>query len=80
MYGLSRDGADWVLDYSGPCSLCGQPSTNGKRLAVDHCHESGRVRGLLCDRCNRGLGYFRDQPDLLRLAAAYLETPPGVGG
>lgn len=43
-------------------------------LVVDHCHKSKQIRGLVCHRCNVGLGYFRDDPELLRAAAAYLEA------
>lgn len=77
-YGLSKEEADWVLDYDGACFLCGGYSSDGKRLHVDHCHETGKVRGLLCNHCNRGVGCFRDQPDLMRMAADYLQSPPGV--
>ena len=52
----------------GKCDLCG--STEG--LCVDHCHRAGHIRGLLCSACNKGLGFFRDDPRLLRKAARYL--------
>jgi len=63
----------------GLCLICEQPerSVNGlsgktKALAVDHCHTSGAVRGLLCSSCNIGLGLFQDSPELLLNAAQYL--------
>lgn len=56
------------------CLICGKhESYLTKRLAVDHDHETLTVRGLLCQNCNLGLGYFLDDPDLLRSAAIYLE-------
>lgn len=56
---------------SGGCAICGR---NQKRLCVDHDHISGRVRGLLCNSCNNGLGRFKDNPKSLRKAADYLES------
>lgn len=53
------------------CVICG--TTQNRRLAIDHSHASGRVRGALCNSCNLGLGHFRDDPELLRFAALYLE-------
>lgn len=56
------------------CAICGgKPDGRWGVLHVDHCHDTGKVRGLLCNRCNMGIGYFRDQPDLLHSAACYLE-------
>ena len=61
------------------CALCGTSTPGGKgRFHVDHDHyfhphDKKGHRGLLCDRCNKGLGYFGDDPDRLRLAIAYLE-------
>jgi len=66
------------LSQNGVCAICSggeTVKTRGtlRRLAVDHDHETGKVRGLLCNRCNNGLGNFRDDPDLLREAIAYLQ-------
>ena len=60
------------------CAICGQPETTIKHnktqaLAVDHNHKMGKVRGLLCHRCNRALGYFNDNPFLLVKAIKYLQ-------
>ena len=53
------------------CKICGKEQSS-KRLAVDHCHTSGRIRGLLCNNCNSGLGMFNDNPELLQKAIDYL--------
>lgn len=45
-----------------------------KRLHIDHCHATGRIRGLLCGPCNALLGLARDRPDVIRAAACYLES------
>ena len=59
---------------NGRCAICGRPETEAGGLAVDHCHATGKVRGLLCTLCNTALGKFRDRTDILRAAIRYLET------
>lgn len=60
----------------GKCKICRSEETSRRRsrLCVDHCHKTGRVRGLLCSVCNRAIGYLKDDPARLRAAAAYLEA------
>lgn len=59
----------------GCCAICGQHQEElSMRLAIDHNHETGDVRSLLCGECNLGLGKFKDKPELLRQAAQYLES------
>lgn len=73
-YGLTVERYQQMLDaQSGVCAICGSAPA-GKRLAVDHCHKTGRVRGLLCDMCNHGLGRLQDDTEILRKAITYLET------
>lgn len=60
------------------CLLCNS-NFSGERTApkapvVDHCHTTGKVRGILCNECNRGLGYFRDNPEALTKAASYVQS------
>lgn len=54
------------------CAICKKPQMNGRRLAVDHDHRTGKIRGLLCGKCNFALGYLNDNPVLADIAAAYL--------
>jgi hypothetical protein len=76
-YGISLDQYDEMLSaQGGVCAICGDPPCGNYSqlyLQVDHCHTTGRVRGLLCGPCNLGLGSLKDSPKLLRLAAEYLE-------
>ena len=72
-YGLTPEQVDEMARAG--CGICGTCQWGGRhgRPHVDHCHLTGRVRGVLCNGCNVGLGYFRDNPRLLRRAAEYLE-------
>jgi len=73
-YGLTAEQYDQMLiEQAQRCALCGEES-NGRPWHVDHCHDSGKVRGVLCDHCNIGLGHFRENAALLRRAAEYLEA------
>mgnify|MGYP000872898381 FL=1 len=78
LYGISIEQYEHMLaQQDGCCYICRKPPSgkaNGSKLAVDHDHETDQIRGLLCDHCNKGLGQFRDDPELLRLAAAYVES------
>ncbi len=67
-------------NQSGKCAICGvEQEEETRRLAVDHDHETGKVRGLLCTACNKGLGHFKDSPYLLICAVVYLkESGKGV--
>lgn len=65
---------DLLLFQGQRCAICFSPDPGGHgNFHVDHCHATGRNRALLCTRCNTGLGYFRDDPGLIRRAASYVE-------
>lgn len=67
------DYAQMKEDQGGVCAICGQPETMKKRdLSIDHCHKTKKVRGLLCNTCNVGLGRFNDSAELVRRAFVYL--------
>lgn len=79
-YGLSLVEYDGLLSHQyGTCALCGtnDPGHPSGRFVVDHDHDTGVVRGLLCTGCNVGLGYFRDNPTLLLAAIGYLAHAKG---
>lgn len=74
-YGITV--AVWEAMYDtqlGRCALCLTPLAEVTKICVDHDHATGRVRGLLCNNCNHGLGKFQDNAEILRRAAAYVDT------
>lgn len=72
-YGITLDDYNSMLaGQRGVCAICHGLNQSGKPLHVDHCHKSGVVRGLLCNSCNRGIGYLADDADRLLNAAKYV--------
>lgn len=79
-YGITdADLARMKEEQEHKCYLCGSEgfvigkNNHTEKLAVDHCHDTGKVRRLLCPNCNRALGLFKDNPEVLRKAADYIE-------
>lgn len=75
-YGITEaDYGSMLAMQTSRCGICGTDKLTGKwkRFAVDHDHTTGRVRGLLCNECNRGIGLLKDNPDILRKAAEYID-------
>ena len=86
VYGAALDYSKLLSLQGGGCAICGKSEhlAQGrkirpiKKLAVDHDHVTGKIRGLLCRKCNWGLGYFGDNASIIRKAAAYLESSQNV--
>jgi len=82
-YGITQEDYDRILEkQGGVCAICGSPSNyyKGGRLcplAVDHNHETRKVRGVLCNHCNRAIGMLKDDAEIVDRAAAYLRK--GLG-
>lgn len=75
-WGMTREEFDSRLEaQGGKCKICGTCKWMGKgnRPHVDHCHKTGKIRGLLCNLCNVGLGAFKDSTDSLEKAIQYLK-------
>jgi hypothetical protein len=80
-YGLTEDCYNKMLEeQGGVCAICSENNPGGRRkyMAVDHDHSTGVVRGILCNNCNRALGLLKDNADILRRAADYIQkgSPP----
>jgi hypothetical protein len=72
-YGITlQDYDDMLALQNNGCKVCMLPPTT-QRLHVDHCHTTGKVRGLLCQACNVSIGKMRESPELLRALATYIE-------
>ncbi len=79
-FGLTQESWDKMnQSQEEKCAICGEKETQRdgqygtlKKLSIDHCHSSGKIRGLLCQQCNFGLGCFRDNPEYLSAAVLYL--------
>ena len=64
-----------AANQDGKCAICKRPP-NGRALDVDHCHETGRIRGLLCNACNRAVGALQNDAVRCKAAADYLTANP----
>jgi hypothetical protein len=78
-YGLSPEKFEEILKQQGYCcAICREPFTCTRYRHVDHCHDTKIVRGILCNRCNAGIGYFRNSPQIALEAAHYLNRSQAV--
>jgi hypothetical protein len=70
---ISIDVEQKIAQHRGKCDICdGVPDGRWKKLNIDHCHTTGNFRGMLCSSCNRAIGYFKDNVDLLQKTISYL--------
>ncbi len=75
-YRMSLEDFEQLLEQQGrACAICqtSKPGGRWNQFVVDHCHETGRVRGILCSRCNRGLGALGDTPAVIEQALNYVK-------
>jgi len=70
---ISDDDLKFIKNTTKECVICGEENT---KLVVDHDHKTRKIRGMLCNHCNRGIGHFRDDPTLMLFAATYVEKFP----
>lgn len=76
-YGITSQEFDtMLLKQESKCAICGSKGSGKEsdRFVVDHCHTTGKVRGLLCWPCNIGIGMFKDRKDILNAVISYLQT------
>lgn len=73
-YGITiEEKQEMMAKQNNSCAICKEPFVSTKHTHVDHCHNSTKIRGILCNRCNTALGSFKDSPKLLQRAIYYLE-------
>lgn len=73
IYGISiEDVSAMIAEQGNLCAICKQRPEGIRPLAVDHCHKTGKVRAMLCDKCNRGIGFLRDSPEIIQSALDYV--------
>lgn len=73
-YGVSLEWIDEQLEQQdNKCTLCDTQLHKGKNIAIDHCHKTGIVRGIICRPCNSAMGMFNDNPALIERAIEYLK-------
>lgn len=78
-YGITVEQRDQMIaDQDGKCAICLFELTAGCGTHVDHCHETNKVRGILCINCNHALGKMKDSVEILQRAIEYLEASSGV--
>lgn len=74
-YGITLEQYNEFSDFcSNVCGICDKPCPSGRKLAVDHEHSTGIIRGLLCINCNKGIGNFKDSVELMEAAIHYLKS------
>lgn len=80
-FGLTiKEYEEMLFTQNNQCAICGTfQCSSGRRFAIDHCHQTGRIRGLLCLRCNQAIGKFHDNYFLLQQAADYVSGRISVG-
>lgn len=79
-YGITLPQYDEMLAaQAGVCKICAFPHSEAKKLHVDHCHDTGKIRGLLCTTCNTAIGKLRHSPEILRSAIRYLSCESEYG-
>jgi hypothetical protein len=74
---MDDDQLEHLIETTADCVICGYVFQSNSEKTVDHDHQSGKIRGILCNHCNRGLGHFRDDPLLLEFAKVYLLEAEG---